>query len=91
MLKLEVQLWYETYFMVPTLYQQFTEKGYKENIIQNQIKKLDNLERSALLNNANTVWKNVIQFSVRYSPILPNIRSVITKYWHLLKGSVRNL
>ena len=81
MLKLEVQLWYETYFMVPTLCQQFTEKGYKE----------DNLERSALLNNANTVWKNVIPFSVRYSPILPNIRSVITKYGHLLKGSVRNL
>ena len=31
------------------LVKQFVEKGYKENIIRNQIKKVDNLERSTLL------------------------------------------
>ena len=32
------------------LVKRFVEKGYKENIIRNQIEKVDNLERSTLLN-----------------------------------------
>ena len=64
--------------------QQFMEKGYKENIIRNQIEKVDNLERSTLLNNTNAVRKNVIPFPVTYSPTLPNIREIINKRWHIL-------
>ena len=45
------------------------EKWYKENIIRNEIEKADNL-----LNKTNAVQKNVILFSVTYSPTLPNIR-----------------
>ena len=60
------------------------EKGYKENIICNQIEKVDNLERTTLLNKTNAAWKNVIPFSVRYSLILPNIRKIINKNWHIL-------
>ena len=41
---------------------QFVEKGYKENIIINQIEKEDKLERSALLNKTNAVRKNAIPF-----------------------------
>ena len=40
----------------------FVEKGYKENIIRNQIEKEDKLERSALLNKTNAVRKNAIPF-----------------------------
>ena len=36
---------------------------YKENIIWNQIEKVNNLERSTLLNKTNAVRKNVIPFS----------------------------
>ena len=60
------------------------EKGYKENIIRNQIDKVDNLERSTLLNKTNAVRKNVIPFSVTYSPTLPNTREIINKHWYIL-------
>ena len=59
------------------------EKGYKEYIIRNQIEKVDNL-RDQLLNKTNAVRKIVIPFSVTYSPILPNIREIINKHWHML-------
>ena len=45
------------------LVKRFVEKEYKENIIRNQIEKVDNLERTTLLNKTNVVWKNVIPFS----------------------------
>ena len=61
------------------LFKQFVEKEYKENIIQNQIKKEDNLERSTLLNKLNAVPKIVIPFSVIYSKTLPNVREIINK------------
>ena len=69
------------------LVKRFMEKGYKENISCNQIEKVDNLERTTLLNKTNAAWKNVIPFSVRYSLILPNIRKVINKNWHILNIS----
>ena len=37
------------------LVKQFVENGYKENIIRNQIEKVDNLERSTLLNKTDAV------------------------------------
>ena len=69
------------------LFKQFVEKEYKENIIQNQIEKEDNLERSTLLNKLNAVPKIVIPFSVIYSKTLPNVREIINKGWHILNIS----
>ena len=66
------------------LVKRFVEKGYKENIIRNQIDKVDNLERSTLLNKTNAVRKNVIPFSVTYSPTLPNTREIINKHCYIL-------
>ena len=66
------------------LVKQFAEKGYKENANRNQTEKVDNMERSAPLNKTNAVWKNVIPFSVTYSPTLPNIREIINNHWHIL-------
>ena len=45
------------------LVNRFVEEGYKENIIWKQTEKVDNLERSTLLNKTNAVRKNVIPFS----------------------------
>ena len=53
-------------------------------MIRNQIEKIDNLERSTLLNKTNALRKNVITFSVTYSSTLPNIKEIINKYWHIL-------
>ena len=60
------------------------EKGYKENIVRNHTEKVDNLESVTLLNKTNAVRKNVTQFSVAYSPTLPNIRELTNKHWHIL-------
>ena len=53
------------------------KKGTK-NIIRSQIEKVDNLERSTLLDKTNSKWRNVIPFSVTFSRILPNIRKKIS-------------
>ena len=60
------------------------EKRYKENIIQNQIKKVNNLEGSTLLNKAKAGRKNVIPLSVRYYPTFSNIGEIVNKHWHIL-------
>ena len=60
------------------------EKVYKENIIRNQIKKKDNLERSTLLNKTNAIQRNIIAFLVAYSPALTDIRDIINKHRHIL-------
>ena len=56
-------------------------------------RKVDNLERSTLLKKANPVRKNLIPFSVTYTPTLPNIREIINKHWHILNinNTVRNV
>ena len=59
------------------------EKGYTEKIIRNQLEKSDNLERSTLLNKTNPLRKNLIPFSVTYSPTLPKIGKIINKHWHI--------
>ena len=41
-------------------------------------------ERSTLLNKTNAIWKNVIPFSLTYSPTLPNIRETINKHRYIL-------
>ena len=61
----------------------FVEKGYKEKIIQNQIEKVDNLERLTLSNKTNAVWKNIIPFLITYSPTLPNITEIINRHWYI--------
>ena len=60
------------------------EKGHKENIIRSKIEKVDSVERSTLLNKTDAVRKNLIPFSVTYSPTLSNIGAIFDKHWHVL-------
>ena len=55
-------------------------KRVQRNIIRNQIKKVDSLERSTMLNRTDAARKNVIPFSVTYSPTLPNIKEIINNH-----------
>ena len=57
----------------------FVKRGYKENIIRNQIKKVDTLERSTLFNKTNAVRKKGILFTVTYIKTSPNIKEIIIK------------
>ena len=68
-------------------------KVYKGNIIGNHFKKVDNLERSTLLNNTNRIRKDVIPFLVTYGPTLSNIKWIISKHWHIsnIKKSLGNV
>ena len=40
-----------------------------------------------MFNNTSTVRKNIIPFSVTYSPSLPNIKEIIDKQWYILNNS----
>ena len=60
------------------------KKGRNKTSFETKPKKLDNLERSTLLNKTSATLENVILFSVTYSVTLPNIREIINMHWHIL-------
>ena len=53
------------------------KKVTKKTSFKYQIEKVDNLDRSTLLNQTNALRKNVILFLVKYSLTLSNIRKII--------------
>ena len=62
----------------------FVEKGYNESTVRKQIERVDHLDRSFLLRNYKLKRKDSIQFSLRYNSVLPNIKKIINKHWHIL-------
>lgn len=54
----------------------FVEKGYKANTIPYQVKNIENLGRSTLLNNFKT-YRKTIPFSIAYNPNLLNAKEII--------------
>ena len=66
------------------LIKRFVEKGYNESTVRKQIERFDHLDRSLLLKHCKHNRKDSIPFSVTYSPVLPNIKEIINKHWHIL-------
>ena len=66
------------------LIKRFVEKGYNESTVRKQIERVDHLDRSLLLKNCKPKYKDSIPFSVTYNSVLPNIKEVINKHWHIL-------
>ena len=66
------------------LIKRFVEKGYNELIVKNQIERADHLDRSLLLKYCKPKRKGTIPFSLTYNPVLPNIKEIINKHWHIL-------
>ena len=66
------------------LIKRFVEKGYNESTVRKQIERFDHLDRSLLLKHCKPKRKDSIPFSVTYSPVLPNIKEIINKHWHIL-------
>ena len=66
------------------LIKRFAEKGYNESTVRKQIERVDHLDRSLLLKNCKPKRKDSIPFSVTYNSVLPNIKEIINKHWHIL-------
>ena len=66
------------------LIKRFVEKGYNESTVGKQIERVDHLERSLLLKNCKPKCKDSIPFLITYNSVLPNIKEIISKHWHIL-------
>ena len=52
--------------------------------VRKRIERVDHLDRSLLLKNCKPKRKDSIPFSVTYNSVLPNIKEIINKHWHIL-------
>ena len=69
------------------LIEQFVYKGYKKDVVIQQIQKVDQLDRKQLLHQQKRHDKQCIPLSVTYSRALPNLKVVLTKHWHILQAN----
>ena len=67
--------------------EQFVNKGYKKDVVTQQIQKVDQLDRKQLLHQQKRHDKQCIPLSVTYSRSLPNLKDIITKHWHILQAN----
>ena len=66
------------------LIKSFVEKGYNESTVRKKIERVDHLDRSLILKNCKSKGKDSIPLSVTYNSVLPNIKEIINKLWHIL-------
>ena len=66
------------------LIKRFVEKDSNESTVRKQIQRADHLDRSLLSKNCKPKHKHSIPFSVTYNSVLPNLKEIINKHWHIL-------
>ena len=66
------------------LIKRFVEKGFDDSTVKKQIDRVDHLDRSLLLKSCKPKRKDSIPFSVTYNSVLPNIKEIINKHFHIL-------
>ena len=70
--------------------QKFLDRQYKEEVLDEQIKKVDRIERKELftckekMNN-----KNRIPLSITYNRTLPNISKIVNRNWNILQLNIK--
>ena len=52
--------------------------------LENKLRELTTWDRSLLLKHCKSKRKDSIPFSVTYNSVLPNIKEIINKHWHIL-------
>ena len=62
------------------LIEQFVDKGYKKDVVIQQIQKVDQLDRKELLHQQKRHDKQCVALSVTYSQALPNLKDILTKH-----------
>ena len=65
----------------------FKERGYLENLINEQVDKVKNMKRKQLFSSNKRTIQNRIPVLITYNKHLPNISNVITKNWRILQIS----
>ena len=63
---------------------QLIKKGYPETMVNEEIQKATNQDRTGLLNKEKTETGNHLTLCVTYNKTLPNIKTILEKHWHIL-------
>ena len=67
------------------LKQNFIERGYEENILNDEIDKVDNIDRKDLLSKKEKNIKHITTSLITYNRKLPMMRKIINKHWNVLQ------
>ena len=67
------------------LKQNFIERAYKENILKDQINKVDNIDRKDLLSKKEKIIKDRIPCLITCNRKLPMMHKIINKHWNVLQ------
>ena len=65
--------------------QKFLERQYKEEVLDEQIKKVDRIERKELFTCKEKNNKNRIPLSITYNRTVPNISKIVNRNWNILQ------
>ena len=65
--------------------QKFLDRQYKEEVLDEQIKKVDRTERKELFTCKEKSNKNRISLSITYNRTLPNISKIVNRNWNILQ------
>ena len=67
------------------LKQNFIERGYKENILKDEIDTVDNIDQKYLLSKKEKNIKDRIPCLITYNRKLPMMCKIINKHWNVLQ------
>ena len=65
--------------------QKFLDRQYKEEVLDEHIKKVDRIERKELFTFKEKNNKNRIPLSITYNRTLPNISKIVNRNWNILQ------
>ena len=66
------------------LKKQLIKEGYPEIMVNEEIQKATNQDRTGLLNKEKTETGNHLSLCVTYNKTLPNIKTILKQHWHIL-------
>ena len=66
------------------LKKQLIKKRYPETMVNEEIQKPTNQDRTGLLNKKKRETGNHLTLRITYNKILPNIQTILKKHWHIL-------
>ena len=67
--------------------QSFLERGYEENILKDEIDKVENIDRKDLLRKKEKYIKDRIPCLITYNRKLPVMHKILNKHWNVLQIS----
>ena len=65
--------------------EKFLDRQYKEEVLDEQVKKVDRIKRKELFTCIEKNGKNRIPLSITYNRTLPNISKIVNRNWNILQ------